>query len=203
MVSSRESPPNLFSTARASTRATIASATTPAAGTAQTSERWWMPVAASPVAMSTVFRARGTVEIGFMAARTLRVSPLVMPPSRPPARLVVRYTPSSSRTISSWASEPRRRASSKPSPISTPLMAWIPMRAAASWASRRSSPEIWEPNPMGSPSTMTSTMPPRVSPDFLAASISVIMEASASLPKDRTGDSSIAVMSAKVGVGPS
>ena len=48
----------------------MASATTPAAGTAQTSERWWMAVAASPVAMSTVASARGTVLIGFIAART-------------------------------------------------------------------------------------------------------------------------------------
>ena len=46
------------------------SATTPPAGTAHTSERWWIAVAALPEAMSTVFRARGTVEIGFRAART-------------------------------------------------------------------------------------------------------------------------------------
>src|SRR5699024_11996359 len=40
-ISARESPPNFSTVARASTRATIASATTPAAGTATTSERWW------------------------------------------------------------------------------------------------------------------------------------------------------------------
>src|SRR6202011_1499461 len=39
LVSAIESPPNFSSTARASTNATIDSATTPAAGTAQTSER--------------------------------------------------------------------------------------------------------------------------------------------------------------------
>ncbi len=39
-VSANESPPNFSSAASASTRATIASATTPAAGTAHTSERW-------------------------------------------------------------------------------------------------------------------------------------------------------------------
>ena len=40
-VSATESPPNFSSTASASTSATIASATMPAAGTAHTSERWW------------------------------------------------------------------------------------------------------------------------------------------------------------------
>ena len=58
-VSCTESPPNFSSTASASTSATIASATMPAAGTAQTSERWWCATAASPVATSTVRRARG------------------------------------------------------------------------------------------------------------------------------------------------
>ncbi len=38
-VSASESPPNFSSAARASTSATIASTTTPAAGTAHTSER--------------------------------------------------------------------------------------------------------------------------------------------------------------------
>ena len=42
----------------------------PAAGTAHTSERWWCATAASPVATSTVRSARGTVAIGFIAART-------------------------------------------------------------------------------------------------------------------------------------
>lgn len=40
-VSATLSPPNFSATASARTRATIASATMPAAGTAQTSERWW------------------------------------------------------------------------------------------------------------------------------------------------------------------
>ena len=39
-VSATESPPNFSATASANTRATIASATMPAAGTADTSERW-------------------------------------------------------------------------------------------------------------------------------------------------------------------
>ncbi len=81
-----ESPPNFSSTASASTSATIASATTPAAGTAHTSERWLIATAASPVATSTVRSARGIVEIGFIAARTRSTSPVVMPPSVPPER---------------------------------------------------------------------------------------------------------------------
>lgn len=119
-VSASESPPNFCSAARASTSATMASTTTPAAGTAHTSERWWMATASSPVAMSTVASARGTVEIGFIAARTRSGWPLVMPPSSPPARLVERTTPSGPGYISSWAWLPRRRAVAKPSPISTP-----------------------------------------------------------------------------------
>ena len=58
-VSATESPPNFSTTASASTSATIASATTPAAGTAQTSERWLIATAGSPVATSTVASARG------------------------------------------------------------------------------------------------------------------------------------------------
>ena len=85
----------------------MASATTPAAGTAQTSERWWCAVAGSPVAVSMVRSARGTVEIGFIAARTRSTSPVVMPPSVPPERPDVRRGPSSDGTISSWAAEPR------------------------------------------------------------------------------------------------
>src|ERR1700754_4938070 len=45
-VSASESPPNFSSVARASTSATMVSTTTPAAGTAHTSERWW--IAAAP-----------------------------------------------------------------------------------------------------------------------------------------------------------
>ncbi len=73
--------------------ATIASATTPAAGTAHTSLRWLIAFAASPVATSIVSKARGTVEMGFIAARTRNTSPVDMPPSVPPARLVRRRTP--------------------------------------------------------------------------------------------------------------
>ena len=92
-ISATESPPNFSIAASASTSATIASATTAAAGTAHTSERWLIAVAGSPVATSTVDSARLSDEIGFIAARTRSGSPVVMPPSRPPARSVSRLTP--------------------------------------------------------------------------------------------------------------
>ena len=129
----------------------MASATTPAAGTAQTSLRWWMATACSPVATSRVASARGTVEIGFIAARTRSTSPLVMPPSIPPARLDRRVTPGLRGSISSWALEPRRRAVANPSPTSTPLIAWMPISAPASRESSLRSLCTNEPSPGGSP----------------------------------------------------
>ena len=121
-------------------------------GTAHTSERWWIALAASAPVVSTVSRARGTVEIGFIAARTRSTSPVDMPPSVPPARPVRRWiTPAASRSISSCAAEPRRAAVRKPSPTSTPLIAWMPISAAASWASSRRSQWTCEPRPGGRP----------------------------------------------------
>ena len=52
-----------------------------------------------------------------------------MPPSMPPARLERRVTPGCRGSISSCAFEPRRRAVANPSPISTPLIAWMPISA--------------------------------------------------------------------------
>ncbi|CAB4843576.1 unannotated protein [freshwater metagenome] len=71
-----------------------------------------------------VSNAFGTVDIGFIAARTRKISPLDIPPSVPPARSVRRTIfPSLDFSISSWATVPRRVAVSKPSPISTPFIA--------------------------------------------------------------------------------
>src|SRR4029450_181215 len=50
-------------------------------------------MAASPVAVSTVRSALGTVEIGFIAARTRSTSPVVIPPSVPPERCEARAMP--------------------------------------------------------------------------------------------------------------
>jgi hypothetical protein len=153
LVSAIESPPNFSSAVSASTSATTDSSTTPARGTAHTSERWWIATAGSPVRTSTVDRARGTVEIGFIATRTRSGSPLVMPPSRPPARFERRVTPfgPGPRSISSCAWLPHRSAVVKPSPISTPFIACTPISAPASRASRRRSQCTCEPRPGGRP----------------------------------------------------
>ena len=202
-TSATESPPNFSSTACASTSATIASATTPAAGTAQTSERWWLAVAASPVATSTVRRARGTVAMGFMPARTRRGPPVDMPPSMPPDRSETRSMPPGAGSISSCACEPRRRVVSKPSPTSTPLIAWMPMRAPARRESRRRSPWTNEPTPGGIPHAMTSTTPPSVSPARRASSTSATMRSDSCGSKQRIGSASRAATSSGPGRGAS
>ena len=87
-----------------------------------------------------------------------------MPASIPPARFVRRSRPGS---ISSCASVPRRRASSKPSPTSTPFTAWIPISANASRASSRSVFSAYEPKPgRDAGRRRTSTIPPSVSRSF-------------------------------------
>ncbi len=140
--SSSESPPNLRSASPASTSATIVSATTPDAGTAVTSVRSLNDTVASLVSTSTV-RSTGRlrVESGFIATRATSRSPVVMPPSVPPARVDARWYSrvSSSQRISSCAALPRRVAMSNPSPSSTPFIAWMLMSACASSPSMRRS----------------------------------------------------------------
>ena len=75
------------------------------------------------IALLQTLDQTGTVEIGFIATRTRSTSPIDMPPSVPPARFVARVYSVPVRKISSWASDPRRRAVSKPSPTSTPGIA--------------------------------------------------------------------------------
>jgi hypothetical protein len=84
------SAPNFSRNASASTMATIDSPITAAAGTAQESARSLKARAGSPVERSTVRRAFAMVEIGFIAAATTTGSPFVIPPSRPPKRLLAR-----------------------------------------------------------------------------------------------------------------
>src|SRR5204862_40456 len=103
LVSLSASPPNFSSSACASTRAIIASAMTPMAGTAVTSDRSDCAWAGPPVFRSTVRSGAISVEIGFIATRATNGSPVVMPPSVPPARLVARARPG---RISSCTSEP-------------------------------------------------------------------------------------------------
>src|SRR3989440_7712405 len=136
MKSPRESPPNFSRAARASSHATAASATTASASTADTSLRSTSAFAASPVCRSTEASGFISVGSGFIPARTTISSPFDIPPSMPPARFDVRRRPG---WISSCACDPRSSASAKPSPISTPFTAWMPISAAASRASSLSS----------------------------------------------------------------
>src|SRR5262249_22436316 len=153
-ISFTESPPNLRSASEARTSATIVSATTPEAGTAVTSVRSLNETVSSLVSTFTV-RSTGLLRVasGFIATRATRSAPVVMPPSVPPARVLPRVysVESASHRISSWASLPRRPATSKPSPISTPFIAWMLMRACASRPSILRSQCTWLPSPGGTP----------------------------------------------------
>src|ERR687886_268557 len=102
------SAPNFSRKASARTMATIDSPITAAAGTAQESARSLKARAGSPVERSTVRRALAIVEIGFIDAATTTGSPLVIPPSRPPRRLLARAGGSSPGRISSCTSLERR-----------------------------------------------------------------------------------------------
>src|SRR5207247_945237 len=148
-VSLSASPPNFSSSACASTSASIASAMTPIAGTAVTSDRSACACAGPPVFKSTVRSGAMSVEMGFIATRATRGSPVVMPPSVPPARFVARVSPG---MISSCTSEPLRRAAANPRPSSTPFTAGMDMRAWARRPSSFRSQETWEPRPTGTPS---------------------------------------------------
>ena len=84
---------------------------------------------------STDGRGAINVGIGFIAARMMMGMPLVMPPSRPPARLVRRSMgPASGSEVksASWTADPGSEAAPKPSPNSTPLMAGMLPRAPIS-----------------------------------------------------------------------
>src|SRR2546421_15969 len=200
IVSATESPPNFSSAASASTEAAMASPTTAPAGTAHTSVRCVIASAASPVSTSTVRSGRGSVDSGFMATRTRTTSPLLMPPSMPPARSVTRRKPSSPRTISSWASDPRRPALAKPSPTPTPFTDWMLISASASLASSFRSKWTCDPNPGGTPYARTSNTPPSESPSRRATSMAATIRSAESGSAQRTGDPSIASRSSGRGV---
>src|SRR5690606_1591026 len=104
--------------------------------------------------------------------------------------------------ISSCAAEPRERAWVNPSPISTPLIAWMDISAAASRASSLRSQWTWLPSPGGTPYASTSTTPPRVSASFLAASTSATIAALASGSRQRSGSASTRAASSGCGTRP-
>ena len=184
------SPPKLVSSASASTSATIASPTTAARGRIATSLRSMCARPGWPVARSTASSGLRSVATGLTAARTTTGAPLDMPPSMPPARLVRRPQLGSSGSTSSCTWLPRRSMAPNPSPISTPLTAWMPITAAASAASSRVSHSALEPSPMGSPSATTTKLPPIESPSSIARSTSARMRSSASGSGQRRGDGS-------------
>ena len=122
-----------------------------------------------------------SVGMGFIAIRTTIVSPFVMPPSIPPARLVRRRNDESSYSSSSCTCEPRSEALSNASPISTPFIAWIPsMRAPPRRASRRGAPRCASRAGGQRRRTRISMMPPSVSRLVAAASMAASMRFSAS-----------------------
>src|SRR4029078_4269746 len=114
---SADSPPNLRGPSLASTSAVIVSATTPAAGTAVTSVRSLNETVSALVSVSAVFSTgRFRVASGFIATRATSRSPVVIPPSMPPARDDSRrYSPASaSQLIASWATLARVHATGAP-----------------------------------------------------------------------------------------
>src|SRR5207247_2055767 len=212
LVSLSASPPNFSSSACASTRAIIASAMTPMAATAVTSDRSDCAWAGPPVFRSTVRSGAISVEIGFIATRATRGSPVLMPPSVPPARFVARAKPG---RISSCTSEPLRRAASKPRPTSTPFTAGLDIRACARRPSSFLSPAACEPSTAGlaspPPSTVTPTPPPAGDPrDGLAGAgalqdvagvAAVVLERPGQVGVARAGPGDLAAPLAAGGVG--
>src|SRR5437879_9000543 len=86
-ISRSESPANFSRIASAISKAAMASAATPAAGTAITSDRMTSAVKGSLVSTLTERSGFINVEIGFLATEMTMGSPVVMPPSKPPALL--------------------------------------------------------------------------------------------------------------------
>src|SRR5262245_31686452 len=192
-ISGIESPPHFSSSASASTKHTIASPTTAAAGTAQTSLRSIAAGASCSVVRSTERSGFISVAIGFMKPVTRTSCPLVTPPSRPPALFDGRIGESASACggrISSCTRDPGRNDTSGPRPIPTALMAWMHIKA---WARRPSSLRshwTYDPSPGGTPTAITSKAPPTVSPASRAASIAAIIWRWTSGSTHRSGASS-------------
>ena len=133
-----------------------------------------------------------SVEIGLNATRTTTSSPLVTPPSRPPARFRGRPKPSPRRSIGSWTALPRSPAASKASANSAPFADGIEQSACAIRPSRRRSHCAYEPSPATTPVARTTETPPSVSPASFAAAIAAIIRALAFGSLQRTSLASIA-----------
>ncbi|MNE45976.1 hypothetical protein D3C80_1402940 [compost metagenome] len=107
----------------------------------------------------------GTVmlEVGLSAMLTTMSWPEEMPPRMPPAWLLAKPAG----VISSRCSEPFCSTTAKPSPISTPFTALMPIMAWAMSASSRSN--TGSPSPTGTLRAMTATLAPMLLPSFLRA----------------------------------
>ena len=95
--------------------------------------------------------------------------PFVMPPRMPPQWFVSVMILPFSTVKASLSSLPRRLATPKPAPNSTPLTAGMPKTAAAMRFSMP--PNIGSPRPAGAPKTAHSMMPPTLSPSSRAAAM--------------------------------
>ena len=144
----------------------------------------------SPVVMSMLGSGLRSVDTGFWAARTTIGSPLLMPPSMPPARFDVRRQPAPSASTTSWTALPGRSTTPNPRPISTPFTPGMAMTAPASWPSSRVSHSDELPRPTGTRSATTTNEPPIESPASFARSTASSIRASASESGHRSGDGS-------------
>ncbi len=140
--------------------------------------------------MSTERSGLVSVGSGFIAPRTISGEPLVMPPSRPPARLRLAVVAAllGVEDLIVRLPSPGTPATVKPSPIETPLIAWIEQIAIARRPSRRSSQETCEPSPGTRPKACTSKTPPSDSLALRSRSISRTIARDASLSRQRTGE---------------
>ena len=127
--------------------------------------------------------------VGFTAILDTIGIPLLMPPMIPPELLVFVVILLSLIWYSSLISEPVCVATSKPSPISTPLTA--PMFISILARSPSSLSNTGSPSPAGTLTAMVSTIPPTESPSCFLAKISSSISPAASRSAQRTGFFSI------------
>ena len=106
---------------------------------------------------------RGVVmlEVGLSAMRAMMSWPVEIPPSTPPALLLLN---SPKAVISSLCSVPRWVAAPRPAPTSTALTALMLIKALAMSASSRSN--TGSPRPAGTPRASTWTTAPHESPSL-------------------------------------
>mmetsp|Transcript_26747 Transcript_26747/g.85121 ORF Transcript_26747/g.85121 Transcript_26747/m.85121 type:complete len:211 (+) Transcript_26747:378-1010(+) len=156
----------------------------------------WRPLASSTVALpvkSEVSCARPMVDTGLTATRKTMSAPEEMPPSVPPAWLVLGRSMRSSWPLTaaskgSLCCEPRILLPSKPDPIAKPLVAGRLSIACARRASSLS--KQGSPRPTGTLLHTQATVPPIESSSALTERMSVAMRQAVSACGQRTCTSS-------------